>query len=170
MFALVPHSAHPPVTARGVTVGIERVEDILLLTYRIEGEIVVPSAVQPSRADNLWRTTCCELFLFGPAGSYRELNFSPSGAWAAYAFDHYREGMRETQVGVGIDVEQARDVLILRVRLALDLAETDRLVPAAVVEEAGGHISYWALVHPCGAPDFHDRGCASIALADIAAP
>ena len=29
----------------------------------------------------------------------------------------------------------------------------------AVIEEAGGVKSYWALAHPDGPPDFHNRDC-----------
>ena len=55
----------------------------------------LPAPVEPGRADGLWRSTCFELFLLDPAtGGYREFNFSPSGEWAAYEFDSYRESMR----------------------------------------------------------------------------
>ena len=37
----------------------------------------------------------------------------------------------------------------------------------AVIEEAGGIKSYWALSHPEGAPDFHDPSCF---LASVPAP
>jgi hypothetical protein len=30
---------------------------------------------------------------------------------------------------------------------------------AAVIEERGGRISYWALAHPPGKPDFHHSDC-----------
>ena len=30
---------------------------------------------------------------------------------------------------------------------------------ACVLEEAGGTISYWAIAHPEGKPDFHDPAC-----------
>ena len=47
----------------------------------------------------------------------------------------------------------------LRARLALarlpDLAGSWRLGLAAVIEEANGRISYWALAHPPGRADFH---------------
>ena len=49
-----------------------------------------------ARADELWQTTCFEAFLEPRAATaYREFNFSPSGDWAAYDFDGYREGMAE---------------------------------------------------------------------------
>ena len=33
-----------------------------------------------------------------------------------------------------------------------------RLGLTAVIEEAGGRLSYWALRHPAERPDFHDAG------------
>jgi hypothetical protein len=61
--------------------------------------LILPAPAEPTRADELWKHTCCELFLLNPAdGSYLEFNFSPSGRWAAYHFDAYREGMRKFEV------------------------------------------------------------------------
>ena len=52
--------------------------------------------MEPARTDELWRSTCFELFLrFDDDERYVEFNFSPSTRWAAYAFDGYREGMAE---------------------------------------------------------------------------
>ncbi|MGN6497184.1 MAG: hypothetical protein ACTHK5_07565, partial [Tsuneonella sp.] len=36
---------------------------------------------------------------------------------------------------------------------------------AAVIEEQGGVISYWALAHPEAKPDFHDPACFTARLA-----
>ena len=42
---------------------------------------------EPGRADELWQSTCFELFLRTPSEeNYAEWNFAPSGQWAAYAF------------------------------------------------------------------------------------
>ena len=59
----------------------------------------LPAPVKRARADGLWQRTCFELFVFDEdSGSYMEFNFSPSGEWAAYAFDGYRTGMRPLDV------------------------------------------------------------------------
>ena len=34
----------------------------------------------------------------------------------------------------------------------------------AVIEETGGIMSYWALYHPPGEPDFHHPGCFALTL------
>jgi hypothetical protein len=36
---------------------------------------------------------------------------------------------------------------------------------AAVLEEQGGVVSYWALAHPAGKPDFHAAACFAAELA-----
>ena len=41
---------------------------------------------------------------------------------------------------------------------------------AAVIEEVGGHKSYWALAHPDGPPDFHNRDCFIAHLPPVTAP
>ena len=54
---------------------------------------LAPACV-PEWRDELWHTTCFELFVrCGDELSYREYNFAPSGAWAAYHFDDYRSRM-----------------------------------------------------------------------------
>ena len=40
-----------------------------------------------------------------------------------------------------------------------------RLGLSAVIEERSGRLSYWALAHPPGAPDFHHRDCFALELA-----
>jgi hypothetical protein len=52
----------------------------------------VISGGESRRADDLWRTTCFELFIQAEGESgYREWNFAPNGSWAAYDFSGYRE-------------------------------------------------------------------------------
>jgi len=65
------------------------------------------------------------------------------------------------EVGVPrIDVQTAPERLTFRAELELgalsDLPRGAwRLGLSAVIEEAGGRKSYWALAHPQGKPDFH---------------
>ena len=59
--------------------------------YRVQGDIHrvrLPQPGPPNRTDELWRHTCFEAFVT-PRGAerYYELNFAPSTAWAAYAFE-----------------------------------------------------------------------------------
>src|SRR5512145_2012132 len=62
------------------------------LTGDIE-DLVLPTEAAPTFADRLWEHTCFEAFLTGAdTMTYRELNLSPSTAWAAYAFEDYRSG------------------------------------------------------------------------------
>ncbi len=63
-----------------------------MLRYRVDGcaDLVIPPYRGIGRADELWKTTCCELFVYDGGGRYREFNFSPSGQWAGYVFSGYR--------------------------------------------------------------------------------
>ena len=56
-----------------------------------------------------------------------------------------------------IEVRRAADRLELRARLALPqlVDAPGALGLSAVIEEASGAKSYWALAHPPGRPDFH---------------
>jgi hypothetical protein len=139
---------------------------VLTLRYRLTGplaEVRMPPAARPSRADGLWRRTCFEAFVAGPAGGYFEFNLSPSGQWAAYRFSGYRAGMEEA-VNVGLQNPEAQAFPDhFELSAAFDLAETAladepvwRLGLSAVIEDTAGGLSYWAIAHPPGRPDFHN--------------
>src|SRR5690348_15948424 len=140
-----------------------------MLRYRVDGcsALVVPPFHGRGCGDDLWKTTCFELFLYDGAGRYRELNFSPSGQWAAYAFSGYRNlaGNAELREIPEIKHETGDKVFIQTVfldRRELEWAESAAV--AAVIEEEDGRPSYWALAHGGLQPDFHDPACFRIAL------
>lgn len=161
---LTPHPETPGPDIR-VAVSVDRPRrQSLLLEYEITGDVAglrVPGWVRWSRADELWRTTCFEAFVARPEGGYLEFNQSPSGQWAVYAFDGYRAGMAH-QPGVEITNrlrEQDEDRLFVSAQLDLDRMNLGdgpwRLGLSTVIEDLNGRISYWALNHPPGKPDFH---------------
>ena len=93
----------------------------------------------------------------GPA--YREFNFSPSGAWQAYAFRAYRAGgplYPAPAPTIRLDLEPAE--FRLTATLPAGLLPPGRQLQlglSAVIEASDGSLSYWALHHPPGRPDFH---------------
>ena len=100
--ALEPHRAHPPGAVRSVEACIRGDGDGWLhLRWRIEGSagLVMPPFAGQARADELWRTTCFELFCRRPGeGGYVEINLSPSEQWAAYDFTGDRDGMADREL------------------------------------------------------------------------
>ncbi|HZV58027.1 MAG TPA: DOMON-like domain-containing protein [Sphingobium sp.] len=128
----------------------------------------LPGPAPAVQTEGLWRTTCFELFLAQPEGGYVELNLSPSGAFAAYHFDHYRTGMRPLPMPApAMALKLAHERLTLHARLAEDdlpWDRTGRLGVSAVIEDQDGAVSYWALAHPPGRPDFHHHDCFALVL------
>jgi hypothetical protein len=165
--ALVPHPDTPCAAVRSLTIGLERAAPTLLtLHYRLEGDIEalrIPEARPQVRVDGLWRHTCFEAFIGQSAASaYWELNFSTSGAWAAYQFIAYREGMAPLMKGAAPSISARAMSQSLVLSVAVDLswisrATTAELVlgVAAVIETRERGLSYWALKHPAAKPDFH---------------
>lgn len=166
---LLPH----PVAERGAIQGLvsELSVDVtwsagrLDLSYRLEGELAalrLPESKLPARADGLWRHTCFEAFI-GHVGAveYWEYNLSPSGAWAAYHFTAYREGMAPLMKGAppAPRLSAGDDHLVLEASLDLSWlvrhAAGLRLGLSAVIEDRARILSYWALKHPAEKPDFH---------------
>ncbi|MDD5268983.1 MAG: DOMON-like domain-containing protein [Methylococcales bacterium] len=141
----------------------------LSLIYKLTGDLAkirIP-APQPSIAkDGLWEHTCFEAFIAveGEPG-YHEFNFSPSGHWAAYSFSDYRvrspwtASQRPAIRFVKSDGHLLLEAVIALGDLPQNMADKPlRLGLAAVIEASDGSRSYWALHHPEGRPDFHDRG------------
>jgi hypothetical protein len=140
----------------------------LLLCYVVAGNIgnlFLPALAATRRADDLWRHTCFEAFVRSSRdGGYYELNFAPSTQWGAYRFDGYRSGMRvATEIETpNIEVRSAPERYTLQASLNLggwSPSTRWRLGLSAVIEEANGDKSYWALAHPPGNPDFHHSDC-----------
>ena len=165
-----PVSACPPVTGCEATVSITGPCE-LSVEYVVNGDIgglKLPVLRQAARLDNLWQATCFELFVVLDDGGYAEFNFSPSTCWAAYRFDDYRAGMR-LEAGVQPVVEVTATDRRLAVAVRLDLTtmvpDLDRSAGlSAVIEQADGSKSWWALAHPSEKPDFHHRDCFALQL------
>lgn len=133
----------------------------LTLTYTVTGNIDAvrwPEKVAPDRTDGLWHHTCFEAFIRpAPGTAYRELNFSPSTAWAAYDFTNTREGMANAAIAPPvIEARATRDAYTLKATFEPDLPTgLWRLALTTVIEETNGRKSYWALTHPAPKPEFH---------------
>jgi hypothetical protein len=165
---LVCHPATPAKTPFHVQVDCARAsQGTLNLSYALEGilsGIRIPEAHAAGRADRLWKHTCFEAFL-GVEGvsSYVEFNFAPSGAWAIYRFSGYRDGMATVTPAKAprITARKEQHRLTLEAVITLDeiftpaVAGPMRMALAAVVEASDGSLSYWALRHAPGKPDFH---------------
>jgi len=125
------------------------------------GWLVVPAPASSRREDGLWRHTCFEAFIApnAAAPAYLEINASPSLAWASYAFTDYRAGQRDALDAPLEAMRVQRDAtrLLLEAELAWDAGPAPRIGLSAVLEELDGSLSYWALAHAPGRPDFHRR-------------
>ena len=171
--SLVPHPSSPSPCQKGkVTVNIATMAGSgLRLVYTLEmPQLVMPPPRQSRRQDGLWQYTCCELFIASNTRTaYREFNFSPNGAWAAYDFSDYRQHMQ------AVDAHSPDPEMICRCekqRLQLTVVLDRSLLPAsdetwrtglAVIAEtthattntANNKHTYWALQHASQKPDFH---------------
>jgi hypothetical protein len=162
MHALMLHRTCDLGPIRGVTASVMATEQGCEAEFRLDGrvsDIILPAPAISDRRDNLWRTTCFEIF-WQPIGgtAYREFNLSPSGQWAAYDFDSFREGMRDAPVG-GMALARSHDAngLVLRANIAADLPSPAQVALNAIVEHRDGAKQYWALAFPPGPPEFHSE-------------
>jgi hypothetical protein len=170
------HPSTPSEVVRAIQVSVRRSERELQIAYRLDGDIQgirIPPARAPHLGHELWRHTCFEAFIAVPGQSaYHEFNFAPSGEWTIYGFRGYRDGspladesmrpdiaIRSTSRGLELDATVRLDWLSdVHPRASL------RVGLAAIIETAGG-LSYWALRHSAGKPDFHDPAGFALLLA-----
>lgn len=168
LYKLAMHTETSGKFVSAIDVRVSRTEDsCFAFGYVLTGDlsnIRIPLSVSTCRGDRLWEHTCFEAFVRakGQAGYY-EFNFSPSGEWAAYVFREYREGgpIDDDQLNPKIAVQKEAETLELHAIIRLD--RLSRIKPgsilqiglSAVVEDINERLSYWALRHPPGKPDFH---------------
>ena len=150
-----------------IDVQIAHADAGLELSYIVTGEISgirVPAAATNARSDGLWRHTCFEAFVRASSdAAYYEMNFSPSGQWAAYLFSSYRSGMRVADEinYVPIKMHARPGGCVLQTSFdpgrftGLSRNHPWHLGLSAVIEDTDGGMSYWALAHSPGKPDFH---------------
>ncbi len=116
----------------------------------------------PERANDLWKTTCFELFL-SQAGSsdYYEINLSPDGKWNAYYFKSYRTPQppaESTEISLQ-KIRWSEDTL----RATFDFKNKNLLnlqwdcSMTAVIETNSNQKFYFATSHEGEKPDFHLR-------------
>jgi len=156
--------------------------DRLALSYFLTGnmnDIRMPPVMPAERSDELWRHTCFEAFVRASSGvGYYEFNFAPSTQWAAYRFSSYRSGMCvAAEISAPpIEAQSSPDRYTLQVSLELNrLSELPRnaswlLGLSVLIEDTSGCMSYWALVHPPGKPDFHHADCFAHEFSPVVQP
>jgi hypothetical protein len=174
----LPLQRHPDTPCGAVTAIEAEVSRLaprrLLVRFFMAGDrrhISWPELPDPAQwTDGLWQHSCFEAFLRPEGGgTYYEFNLAPSLHWAAYRFSGYRSGMEAVrEVGPPRGDAPAPEgrtdfafsaTLELERLAALPLDRPWHLGLSAIIEEKNGRLSYWALAHPPGKPDFHHPDC-----------
>lgn len=157
-------SSRSPAAAQGLNTSV------LTLNYFFSGvteEVRWPDLkANPARKDNLWQSTCLEFFIGAKqCKRYVELNFCPSGDWAAYVFADYRQGridpdfgapvIRQHHNGVGLSVCVPWSALQGLLGAGNQVKDYIFAITACVQE--GDAQSFWSHAHTADQPDFHDH-------------
>lgn len=144
-------------------------DNALAFAYVLKGDLMrlrIPLPQPSRRTDRLWQHTCFEAFVaLKGKPEYYEFNFAPSSQWAVYGFQRYRVGtaLEDDMPAPKITVHNLPNGLDLEAIVHLDsLLVTQpgtclQLALCAVIEDENGTLSYWALKHSPGKPDFHHR-------------
>ena len=164
MHSLVLHPDCKPGPITEVTANLRPTAQSCEVEFRLRGDvsaIKIPAHTPPERMDNLWKTTCFEIFWQPDGGTYyREFNLSPSSRWACYDFDDFRENSRDAPVhAIAIASSHNEDELVLKASISSELPDPAQVALNAIVEDLEGNIQFWALAFPEGKPEFHSEVC-----------
>ena len=167
MHSLILHPDCAPGPVDGLRAALLPTQDGCTIRFVLRGQverIILPPPSAAERADNLWQTTCCEIFWQKEGvAAYREFNLSPSSRWACYDFDDYRLNPRDGAVeAVAIQCHHTQDELILDAQITTQLPLPAFVGLTAVVEIDDGTLQYWSLAFAKGKPDFHHADCRSL--------
>ena len=176
-FLLIPFldANVPDITIKGK---ILRQNNLFTIHYALTGkieDIFLPSLlVNPTRKDDLWKTTCLEFFVaIEDLPQYWEFNLSPSGDWNVYYMDAYRRiGFREETSIKRLQFETQKAANSFLLTAGVDLKPIIRLEQilevgvTAVIQTKEGRETYWALKHPASEADFHQRESFDLAMAE----
>ncbi len=176
----LPLTCHPVTGCQAVhtvTVALGWQQDgVLALTYTLTGDCTclrIPPLQPQAQGDGLWQHTCFEAFIAAKDSlAYWEFNFSPSSEWAVYHFRGYRDRAPDGDIDTvpKVIVSQTDVHLQLDTRICLPplfMRQPLRLALSAVIEDANGKLSYWALKHPPGKPDFHHPDAFTLELVPL---
>jgi len=151
---------------------LERAPGGAIATFRVSGDLaklVIPPPAPPMRADDLWKTTCFEVFVGCDGDGYREYNLSPSGQWAAYRFADYRVRMEDTPAAIEIGISRISNQIDLIAQISGEFPNPAQVGMTAVIEEADGAIRYWSTAFAPGKPDFHAAAVRSLLFDGVSA-
>jgi hypothetical protein len=174
-FALQPFPISSKLPQIEINGRVNRKGNILSIEYQLFGDLnaisIDPPVSTPSRQFHLWEATCFEFFIGIPGDrNYWEFNLSPSGDWAVFALDDYRQGLRNelafTSLPFQVDLYPNYITLSLEFDLSeLILAEQDlEMSVTTVIKSSQGELSYWAIKHSGKEADFHLRDSFAIKL------
>ncbi len=167
-----PSSNSPQVEING---RVNRKNQLLSIEYQLFGDLnaisIDPPVTQPSRKFHLWEATCFEFFIGIPGdANYWEFNLSPAGNWAVFAFDDYRQGLRDELAFTSLPFKVDRYPNYITLSLEFDLseiilAEQDlEMSVTTVIKSSQNQLSYWAISHSGKVADFHLRDSFMIKL------
>ena len=168
---LLPFAPSPQTTEIQLEAQIEMQTDGFLLTFELSGPgvakvLLTPKSAKPVRKNDLWKETCFECFFgVGNSKEYFEFNASPSGDWALYSFNQYRDGMKDVEFKNGdtpllLKCEKSAEYFCCVWRVPYftkTILQNVSLTAVLKTGTASDAVSYWAAKHAGTKPDFHLR-------------
>ena len=159
-----------------VEVSLEIKQKRVNIEYRVTGEIdnyifetfmesealMRLKSSSPIRANNLWKSTCFELFIAPKENlNYWELNISSSTKWNFYAFDSYKENMREERdISIpNIEIVQKENLYFISCEFNLReiIPKQSNFNLAVILLDRNCVRHFYSINRKGGVVDFHDK-------------
>jgi len=142
-----------------VSVDKKNESDKIIFHYKIIGNIDDVIIPEKGSLDEIWKSSCCELFLSTGDTKYREFNISFSKEIQTYSFSDYRNGGRVENIECVVEkIVKNSNVLELSIAITNIFGRELFGNIAVIIENSIGEKSYWALSHTPKKLDFHERG------------
>jgi len=134
--------------------GIFSEKEKLCLTISAHKDFFVKQKINRlERKHEIWKDNCFELFIKKSGDTYREYNFSPTGAWQAYDFLSYRKERSLSEVdSPKISFNGERNII----KVALNETIDDLFNVALIFKSPQDRKLYYYCIRPKRPADFHD--------------
>lgn len=138
-------------------------ENFVYVSFSVSGNLEayqIPTKQKQKRDNNLWESTCFELFLANSEmDGYYELNLSPSLAWNLYYLSDYRATPKEVCIKNEIEIEtfHNEDSLKLSCKFEMKTDVFNLYNVAVILLTQSNQRHFWSVHHRSEEADFHDK-------------
>ncbi len=156
--------SHKPINNIRISSTLKIVKSQIYISFTLTGALdsyIFPHEQRLERVDELWKSTCFELFLANSnEEEYYELNISPSLGWNFYHLKKYRAEVEEVELLSEATINVIKEGGNYKIEFKLegfDFEKSNIYNITAILLTKEGERTFWSLKPMDGTPDFHNQ-------------